>query len=85
MLPAVAEKGSASLWLVDEQYCDQPGRFYKHEIKINPIQVGQQQDGAVCLLLIHYIRAGRQTAGRLAEPLLFHCADADRESSLKFT
>lgn len=39
------------------------------------------------LLFIHYVRAVRQTgwmpADRLAELLLFHCADADRE--LKFT
>lgn len=58
MLPAVGAKGSASLWFVDEQYCDQPGHFYKHEIKINPIHVRRQQDGTVRLLLIHYIRAG---------------------------
>lgn len=59
MLPAVGAKGSASLWFVDKQYCDQPGHFYKREIKINPIQVRQQQDGTVRLLLIHYIRAGK--------------------------
>lgn len=82
-LPAILQT-CCRLWgqqaqrlFVDKQYCDQPGS--KNESNTSRTAAGWHG------VLIHYIRAGRQAADRLAELLLFHRADADRESSLKFT